>query len=243
MFVLLIIISSKGFSDFVNDILSSLHFDSFNWRPSAREFVTNSSTRDCIDLDPFFSTHSARVVPSTYFQMFVFATLRSLIINRNNQGLSLVGPWTCKIHGSKTCKIPGSKTTSLKRCLLTKNCSCFSYSQIISCCAGVVGTCRLNFRNIQVLFITEKIFYITRTPRNCRCWVSFRFTFKWCILFTANKDFLCKFNHRRNCNELKKKNSNKNETNSFNEWKYIWSVAVFYGMEKWSLHLSLNWTI
>ena len=37
MFVLLIVMGSKGFSDFVNDILSSLHFDSFNWKPSARD--------------------------------------------------------------------------------------------------------------------------------------------------------------------------------------------------------------
>ena len=37
MFVLLIVIGSKGFSDFVNDILSFLHFDSFNWKPSARD--------------------------------------------------------------------------------------------------------------------------------------------------------------------------------------------------------------
>ena len=34
----------------------------------------------------------SRVVSSTYFQMFVFATLRSLIIIRNNQGPSLI-PW------------------------------------------------------------------------------------------------------------------------------------------------------
>ena len=46
MFVLLIVIGSKGFSDFVNDILSSLHFDLFNWKPSARDFVTNSSTKN-----------------------------------------------------------------------------------------------------------------------------------------------------------------------------------------------------
>ena len=56
MFILLIVIGSKGFSDFVNDILSSLHFDSFNWKPSARDFVTNSSTHDYIELDPFFPT-------------------------------------------------------------------------------------------------------------------------------------------------------------------------------------------
>ena len=86
MFVLLIVMCSKGFSDSVNDILSSLHFDSFNWKPSAQDFVTNSSTRDCIELVPFFFTHSARVVSSTYFQMLVFVTLKSLIIIRNNQG-------------------------------------------------------------------------------------------------------------------------------------------------------------
>ena len=93
MFVLLIVISSKGFSDFVNDILSSIHFDSFNCKPSARDFETNSSTGDCIELVPFFSTHSARVVSSTYFQMLVFATpkvLKSLIITRNNKEPSLV---------------------------------------------------------------------------------------------------------------------------------------------------------
>ena len=90
MFVLLIVMGSKGFSDFVNDILSSLHFDSFNWKPSARDFVTNSLMRDCIELVPFFSTHSARVVSSTYFQMLVFVTLKSLINIRNNQGPSLV---------------------------------------------------------------------------------------------------------------------------------------------------------
>ena len=28
----------------------------------------------------------------------------------------------------------------------------------------------------QVLLITEEIFCITRTPRNCRCWVPFHFT-------------------------------------------------------------------
>ena len=90
MFALLVVTGSKVSYNFVNDILSSLHFDSFNWKPSARDFVTNSSKRDCIELVPFFSTHSARVVSSTYFQMFVFATLRSLIIIRNNQGPSLV---------------------------------------------------------------------------------------------------------------------------------------------------------
>ena len=84
MFVLLILIGSKILSDFVNDILSSLHFDSFNWKPSARDFITNSSTFDCIELVPFFSTHSGRAVSSKYFQMFVFATLRLLIIIRNN---------------------------------------------------------------------------------------------------------------------------------------------------------------
>ena len=92
MFALLIVTGSKVFYDFVNDILSSLHFDSFNWKPSARDFVTNLSTCDCIELVPFFPTHLARVVSSTYFQMFVFATLRSLIIIRNNQGPGLV-PW------------------------------------------------------------------------------------------------------------------------------------------------------
>ena len=65
MFILLIVIGSKGFSDFVNDILTSLHFDSFNWKPSAQDFMTNSSMYDCIKLVPFFSTHSARVVSST----------------------------------------------------------------------------------------------------------------------------------------------------------------------------------
>ena len=90
MFALLIVAGSKVFSDFVNDILSSLHFDSFNWKPSARDFVTKSSTRHCIALVPFFSTHFPRVVSSAYFQMFVFATLRSLIIIRNTQGPILV---------------------------------------------------------------------------------------------------------------------------------------------------------
>ena len=89
MFVFLIVTGSNVFSDFVNDILSSLHFDSFNWKPSAQDFVTNSSMRDCIELVPFLSTYSTRVVSSTYFQMFMFATLRSLIIIRNNQGPSL----------------------------------------------------------------------------------------------------------------------------------------------------------
>ena len=85
MFVSLIVTGLKVFFDLVNDILSSLHFDLFNWKP-ARDFVTNSSTRYCIELVPFFSTHSVRVVSCTYFQMFVFATLRSLIFVRNNQG-------------------------------------------------------------------------------------------------------------------------------------------------------------
>ena len=84
MFVSLIVTGLKVFFDLVNDILSSLHFDLFNWKPLARDFVTNSSKRYCIELVPFFSTHSARVVSSTYFQMFVFATLRSLIIIINN---------------------------------------------------------------------------------------------------------------------------------------------------------------
>ena len=86
MFVLLIMTGSKTFSDFVNDILSSLHFDLFNRKPSALDFVTNSSTRDCIELVPFFSINSARVVSSTYFQIFVFAILRPLNIMRSNQG-------------------------------------------------------------------------------------------------------------------------------------------------------------
>ena len=34
-----IVTGSKVLSDFVNDILSSLHFDSFNWKPPAREFA------------------------------------------------------------------------------------------------------------------------------------------------------------------------------------------------------------
>ena len=76
------------------------------------------------------------------------------------------------------CTFPGYKTTSVKKCPLTKNCSCCGYSQIISCCTGVVGMCGLHVRNIQVLFITGKISFVTRTPRNCRCWVSFHFTFK-----------------------------------------------------------------
>ena len=97
MFALLIVTGSKVFYDFVNDILSSLHFDSFNWKPSARDFVTNLSTRDCIELVSFFSTHSARVVSSAYFQMFVFATLRSLIITRNNHGPSLVDKALCRL--------------------------------------------------------------------------------------------------------------------------------------------------
>ena len=86
MFVLLVVIGSKVFSGFVNDILSCLHFDLLNRKPSARDFVKNQSTRDCIDLVPFFSTHSARMVSFTYFQMFVFVTLRSIIFVRNNQG-------------------------------------------------------------------------------------------------------------------------------------------------------------
>ena len=97
MFALLIVTGSKVFYDFVNDILSSLHFDSFNWKPSARDFVTNLSTRDCIEVVSFFSTHSARVVSYAYFQMFVFATLRSLIIIRNNQGPSLVHKALCRL--------------------------------------------------------------------------------------------------------------------------------------------------
>ena len=107
-----------------------------------------------------------------------------------------------KAHELKN-KLPGCNTTRIKKCPLTKNCGCWVYSQIIFCCTGVVGMHRLHFRNIQVLFITRKISYITRTPGNCRRWVSFHFTFKWCILFTADKDFRCKYNLRRNCNELK----------------------------------------
>ena len=92
MFVLLIVTGSKVFSGFVNDILSCLHFDLLNRKPSARDFIKNQSTRDCIDLVPFFSTHSVRVVSSSYFQMFVFATLRSLIFVRNNQGIASKKP-------------------------------------------------------------------------------------------------------------------------------------------------------
>ena len=78
MFVLLIVTGSKVFSDFVNDILIFLLFDPFNWIASARDFVTNSSTRDCFELVQFFSTHSVRLVSSTYLQMCVFDTPRSL---------------------------------------------------------------------------------------------------------------------------------------------------------------------
>ena len=73
-------------SSFVNDILSSLHFDLFNRKPSALDFVTNSSTRDCIELVTFFSTHSEGSIIYIYFQIFVFATFRPLIIMRSNQG-------------------------------------------------------------------------------------------------------------------------------------------------------------
>jgi len=41
LLILLIVTGFKVFSDFVNDILSSLHLDLFNWKPSARDFVTN----------------------------------------------------------------------------------------------------------------------------------------------------------------------------------------------------------
>ena len=91
MFIILIVIGSKGFSDFVNDILSSLQFNLFNWKLSAQDFVTNSSMCDCIELVPFFSTLSARVVSPTYFQIFVFArSLRSLISIGNRTGPSKI---------------------------------------------------------------------------------------------------------------------------------------------------------
>ena len=45
------------------------------------------------------------------------------------------------------------------------------------------------------------------TPRNCRFWVSFHLADKWCSLFLANKEFLCKCNLGRNCKELRKKNN------------------------------------
>ena len=45
-------------ADFVNDILSSVHFDLFNWKLSARDFVTNSSTRYCIELVRVFQALS-----------------------------------------------------------------------------------------------------------------------------------------------------------------------------------------
>ena len=135
------------------------------------------------------------------------------------------------------CKFPGYKTTSVKKCPLTKNCSCCGYSQIISCCTGVVGTCGLHIRNIQVLFITGKISFITRTPRNCRCWVSFHFTFKWYIPFTANKDFLCKYNLWRNCNELKTTTTKQiflimNENILFAVWFMfiLWNEEVIFAL-------------
>lgn len=137
-------------------------------------------------------------------------------------------------------KLPGCKTTRIKKCPLTKNCDCWVYSQIISCRTGVVGTRRLHFRNIQVLFITEKISFITRTPRNCRCWVSFHFTVKWCILFTANKDFLRKYNLWRNCNGLETTTTKKQKVMNENIIILIVLMVYIYFteiLEKWSLHL------
>ena len=102
------------------------------------------------------------------------------------------------------CKFPGHNTTSMKKCPLTNKCGCWINSKRTDCCTGVVGTCSLHIWNIQRSFVAENIFSITRTPRNDRCRLSFHFTDKWCSLFTANKDFWRKFNHRRNCYELKK---------------------------------------
>ena len=99
-------------------------------------------------------------------------------------------------------RFPSYKTASIKECPLTKKCGCWISTQCIGCCTGVVGTCSLHFRNIQVLRITEIIFYITRAPRNCRCWVSFHFTVEWCSLFTANIVFQCSCNFWMNWNEL-----------------------------------------
>ena len=110
------------------------------------------------------SFNSGNVVSSTQWKWLIQFT-KSLSKYRCNKTLAF------------KYKFPGYKITSLKKCLLTKNCGCCSCSQKISCCTGVVSTCRLHFRNVQVLFITE-ISFITRTPRNCRSWVSFHCTFK-----------------------------------------------------------------
>ena len=92
-----------------------------------------------------------------------------------------------------------------KKCPLTKNCACWLFSQCIGCCTVEVGTCSLHFWNIQVLFITENIWWITRTPRNCRFWISFHLADKWRSLFAVNKEFICKCNLGRNCKELRNK--------------------------------------
>ena len=115
-----------------------------------------------------------------------------------------------KAHALR-CKLPSHKTSSMKKCPLTKKCGCWIYSHSIGCWTGVVGTCSLHTWNIQVSFVTENIFSITGTPRNDRCRVSFHLTDKWCSLFTANKDFWRKFNHRRNCYELSRQQQQNNK--------------------------------
>ena len=104
---------------------------------------------------------------------------------------------------------------------LTKNCGCWIYSHSIPCCAGVVGTCSLHFWNIQVLFITENIWYITMTPRNCRFWISFHLANNWCSLSSANKEFLFKSNLGGNCGQLRKMN-NLQLTRYYNKRKIYW---------------------
>ena len=65
-----------------NVILTSLHFVSFSWSPSAFVFSVSSSTFNCKVLLPFLFTDSDSVMSSTYFQRTELDTDRSLIIMR-----------------------------------------------------------------------------------------------------------------------------------------------------------------
>ena len=86
----LITMGSKTAAGLVNEIRSSLHFDSFSWNLFWLDLVISSSTSDWIRLSFFLSTHSAIVVSSTYFHSSVLLVLISSIMRINSHGPSLV---------------------------------------------------------------------------------------------------------------------------------------------------------
>ena len=86
----LTIIGEKSGAHLAKDIRSYLHFDSFSWNLFVWYWVVISITASWILLVWFLATHSAMVVPSTYFHRSKLVTSISSIIRRNSHGPSFV---------------------------------------------------------------------------------------------------------------------------------------------------------